>query len=150
MSGLNAYDDFDEVWTDIEKYVGSLQDILDESKLKKLFKEIGVVVAKAVKRYAPKRSEHPSLSDVKGGQYYHIIDDIKYSVKRNRFNKQWYVSIHGGKWSGYKWLWVNDGHFTTDGEWINGNHFADKAEAASASEVNKIVDSYLKDALEDK
>ena len=151
MGGFSINDDFDEAWKDIETYVGSLQDILDESKLKKLFKEIGAVVAKAVKRYAPKRSQNPSYSDVPSkGEYKHIVDDIGYSVKKSRSTKQWYVSVHGKKWTGYKWLWVNDGHMTTDGDWVEGNHFVDKAEAASASEVDKIIDGYLKDALGDK
>lgn len=150
MGGFSINDDFDEAWKDIETYVGSLQDILDESKLKKLFKEIGAAVAKAVKRYAPKRSQNPSYSDAGKGQYKHIIDDIGYSVKKSRSTKQWYVSIHGKKWTGYKWLWVNDGHLTTDGDWVEGCHFVDKAEAASSAEVDQIIDKFLKDALEDK
>lgn len=150
MGGLKISDDFDEAWADIEKYVGSLQEVMDESKIKKMLKEIGASVAKAVKRYAPKRSQNPSYSDDGKGQYKHIMDDIGYSVKKSRSTNQWYVSIHGKKWTGYKWLWVNDGHMTRDGEWVEGNHFVDKAEAASSAEVDKIIDGYLKEAIGDK
>lgn len=150
MGGFSINDDFQEQWKDIETYVGSLQDILDENKLKKMFKEIGAVVAKAVKRYAPRRSQNPSYSDAGKGQYKHIMDDIGYSVKKSRSTNQWYVSIHGKKWTGYKWLWVNDGHTTKEGTWVEGNHFVDKAEAASSTEVDKIIDGYLKEAIGDK
>lgn len=150
MSDFEAYDDFDEAWADVKAYVGSLQDkITDEGVLKKCLKEVGQQVSKLVKRYAPSKSQNPSYSDVKGGEYKHIIDDIKFSVKRNKLNKQWYVSVHGGKWTGYKWLWLNDGHLTTDGDWVEGNHFVDKAEAASIDVVNNIVDKYLQEALKD-
>ena len=91
-----------------------------------------------------------AYSDAGKGQYKHIMDDIGYSVKKSRSTNQWYVSIHGKKWTGYKWLWVNDGHTTKEGTWVEGNHFVDKAEAASSGEVDKIIDGYLKEAIGDK
>ena len=63
--------------------------------------------------------------------------------------RQYYVSVRGGKWTGYKWLWVNDGHFSQKGNWVKGTHFVDKAEAAADNGINEIVDEYLKEALED-
>ena len=151
MGGLNITDDFDEAWKDVQEFVGSIQDqITNEGAVKRCLREIGKEIQKIVKKFAPKRSKHPSYSDAGKDQYAHIIDDITFSVKKSRTTKQHYVSVHGRKWTGYKWLWVNDGHLTKDGEWVEGCHFVDKAEAASAEVVNTIVDKYIKDALEGK
>lgn len=151
MSGFKITDNFEESWAEIEAYVASLQDkIADEKDIKRFLRDIGKSIAKAVKRYAPRRSQNPSFSDFPKSEYKHIIDDIGYSVKKSKSTNQWYVSVHGKKWTGYKWLWVNDGHLTKDGDWMEGNHFVDKAEAASSQEVNDIIDKFMKDALKDK
>lgn len=148
MSDFKVVDDFQEQWSDIEKYVGSLQDkITDEKKLKECLREIGKYIARFVKQFAPPKTDHPSYSDAGKANYKHIVDDIKYSVRKNRFNKQYYVSVHGGKWTGYKWLWVNDGHLMTDGTPVAGCHFVDKAEKASADGVDDIVNKYIEEAF---
>lgn len=151
MGGINITDDFDEAWKDVEQFVGSIQDkIADEGAIKRCLKEIGQEIQKNVRRFAPRRSQKPSYSDAGKNQYAHIMDDITYNVKKSKASKQYYVSVHGKKWTGYKWLWVNDGHVMKDGTWVSGNHFVDKAEAASSDAVNTIVDKYIKDALEGK
>lgn len=148
MGSFEVVDDFQEQWTDIEKYVGSLQDkITDERKIKDCLKEIGKYIARFVKQYAPSRSSNPSYSDAGKGNYKHIVDDVKSSVRKNRFNRQYYVSVHGGKWTGYKWLWLNDGHMMKNGRWVPGTHFVDKAEKASADGVDDIVDKYIEEAF---
>lgn len=149
MGGFKIEDNFDECWTDIEQYVSEIQDkIGDEQSIKSCLREIGKYIQKAVKQYAPKRSTNPSYSDVSKSEYKHIMDDITYSVKKSRANGQHYVTIKGGKKTGYKWLWVNNGHVAKDGTNIPGNHFVDKAEKASEKGVQDIVDKYIKDALE--
>ena len=151
MGGINITDDFDEAWKDIEQFVGSIQDkITNEGAIKRCLKEIGKEIQQTVRRFAPKRSKNPSYSDAGKDQYRHIMDDITYTVRKSRTTRQYYVSVHGKKWTGYKWLWVNDGHMMKNGTWVSGNHFVDKAEAASSNAVNTIVDRYIKDALEGK
>jgi len=149
MSGFKIEDDFQEQWEDIQHYIGSIQDKLeDDNAVKACLREIGNCIKKAVKQYAPKRSQNPSYSDSGKGNYKHIVDDITYNVKKSRSSGQYYVSVHGGKWTGYKWLWVNDGHVATNGTKVPGNHFIDKAEKASEKNVQDIVDKYIKSALE--
>ena len=148
MGGIQFVDDFQRQWGDVEKYVGSLQDkIADEKKLKSCLKAIGNHIARFVEHYAPARSSNPSYSDAGEGNYKHIVDDVKVSIRRNKFNKQYYVSVHGGAWTGYKWLWVNNGHVTRNGTPVPGNHFVDKAEIASEDGINRIVDMYIEDVL---
>lgn len=148
MGSLEFVDDFEEQWSDIEAYVGSLQyKITDEKKLKSCLREIGKHIARFVKQYAPSRTQHPSYSDVGKGEYKHIVDDVKYSVKKSKLTKQLYVSVHGGKWTGYKWLWVNDGHVMRDGTWVPGTHFVDKAEKASDDGIDDIIDQYIEEAF---
>lgn len=149
MGGLSFDDDFEEQWLSVEKYIGSIQDKLeDETTIKSCLRDIGNVIKKYVKQYAPRPSEHPSYSDAGKGNYKHIVDDIKSSVKKSRANGQYYVTVHGGKWTGYKWLWVNSGHVDEQGNKIEGCHFVDKAEVASEKDIETIVDKYIKDAME--
>lgn len=151
MSGLAFEDNFDECWKDIEIYVGSMLDkITDEKTTKDCLKDIGKHIKENVKRYAPKRSEHPSYSDFKKSEYKHIVDDIKAVVRKSRTTGQYYVSVRGGKTTGYKWLWINNGHVATNGDFIQGTRFVDKAEEASQDGVNQIVDRYIKGALDNK
>lgn len=150
MSKLKFEDDFEESWKDVTAYVASLQDKLeDEQVVKKCLKQIGKHIQKCVKQYAPRPTKHPSYSDAGKENYKHIVDDISYTVRKSQMNGQYYVSVRGGKWTGYKWLWVNDGHFSQKGNWVKGTHFVDKAEAAADNGINEIVDEYLKEALED-
>ena len=150
MSKLKFEDDFDESWKQVTEYVSSLQDKLeDDKKVKECLRKVGQHIQKLVKQFAPRPSKHPSYSDAGKGNYKHIVDDIKYTVRKSRANGQYYVSVHGGKWTGYKWLWVNDGHLTQNGDWVEGTHFVDKAETASQDGISEIVDEYLKEALKD-
>jgi len=151
MSGFTINDNFEESWADIEKYVGSLQDRLeDEKTIKTCLKEVGNHIKQNVKRYAPKHSKNPSYSDLNKSEYKHILDDITYVIKKSKSAGQYYVSVKGGKATGYKWLWVNNGHVAKNGTFVQGTHFVDKAEQASADGINQIVDNYIKEAMEKK
>lgn len=148
MAGLKFEDDFEKNWDDIQKFVGELQNkVSDEKLIKRMLREIGKYIKEVVHKYAPARSANPSYSDAGMDNYKHIVDDITFSVKRSKSEDNHYVSIKGGKWTGYKWLWVNDGHVAQDGTFVPGCHFVDKAEKASTDGVNEIVEKYVKEAL---
>lgn len=149
MGGIKISENFDEVMVSIRQEVALIQKELEDDKaVRQCLKNIGKALQKHVKKFAPNHSLHPSYSDVYSkSMYKHIKDDVQYSVKKSRLSKQLYVSVHGGDWTGYKWLWVNDGHTTQKGEWIPGTHFVDKAVSASQDEISQIVDEYIKEAL---
>lgn len=151
MGGLTFSDNFEESWSDIERYVGSLQEKLeDEKTIKSCLKSVGEHIKQNVKRYAPKHSQNPSYSDFNKSEYKHILDDITFVVKKSKSAGQYYVSVKGGKTTGYKWLWVNNGHVAQNGTFVQGTHFVDKAEQSSADGINEIVDNYIKEAMEKK
>lgn len=149
MGGLNFEDNFGESLEDIGKYIGTLQDKIENEKaVKTMLKDIGVHIKKVVKNFAPKKSANPSYSDFNESEYKHVVDDITYKVKKSQATGKYYVSIKGGKKTGYKWLWINDGHVMKNGQFVRGNHFVDKAEEAAEEGVNQIIDSFIKEVLE--
>lgn len=137
-----------EEWKDIEHYVANLQNKMNDNELKKVLRKIGAQVKKKVKQYAPNKTQNPSYSDFGEGEYKHIKDDITYKVKKSS-SGQLYVSVKGGKTTGYKWHWVNEGHIAQNGHFIPGTHFVDKAEASASDDINDAVDKFMEDLFKD-
>lgn len=137
----------DDGWKQIESNVSALQNKMDDNSLKQILRKIGKILKDKVKSYAPNRSESPSYSDFPPGQYKHVVDDVKFEVKRSQSTGQIYVSVKGGKESGYKWLWLNDGHLTASGTMVPGTHFLDKAQRASEQEIDDAVNNFLEEIL---
>ena len=125
-------------WNDIVVDVSKLADVMEESQLRKALKEIGNCIMKYVKQYAPSPSDE---------SHTHIKNDIKMHVKKSKQSKELYVSVLGGRDTGYKWNFINKGFTDRKGKFHEGNHFVDRAERASESEVNDIIDKYIKSAL---
>lgn len=138
----------DEGWKEIEDFVGSLQNKMNDENLKKVLRKVGKAAKKKVQQYAPERSQDPSYSDFGKGRYKHIKEDINYVVKKTELGDM-YVTISGGKTTGYKWQWVNDGHIAQNGRYVPGTHFIDKAEAAMGDDINKAVNDFMEDLLKD-
>lgn len=138
----------DEGWRKIEDYVGNLQNKMNDENLRKVLRKIGTVTKKKVQQYAPEHSTAPSYADFSEGEYKHIKDDIKFVVKKSSTGEL-YVSVRGGKTTGYKWLWVNDGHIAQDGSYVPGTHFVDKAEATAEDDINRTIDAFMEDILKD-
>lgn len=92
----------------------------------------------------------------------HMADDVLSSVKKDaRGNK--YVSVRGGKDTGYKWHIVNDGHlfnqFSKDAHaklkkknpgFVPGKKFIEKSMASCQPKINTIVNEYVKGIAEDE
>lgn len=107
-----------------------------EKHHKEVLKKIGEAVKKNVVAVSNAvRSDEDQI---------HIADDVTIKVSRTK-NKQPYVSVKGGRLTGYKWIFVNDGHYAANGKFVPGNHFVDIAAQASEHEVDTIVDAYMKE-----
>lgn len=72
--------------------------------------------------------------------YGHIADDVTYVIRKSKADRNLYVSISGGKNTGWKWHFVNNGHVATNGRYVAGSRFADIATVKSEAEISKIVD----------
>lgn len=130
-------------WLDIGTEIERLHSIADEKEQKKVLREVGTCIKKYVKQYAPDKTNKPS----NGKEYKHIKDDVTFQVKKSKDNDNLYVSVKGGKTTGYKWVFLNNGFTDRGGHFHNGTQFVDKAETASEQEVSKIIDDYIKEVL---
>lgn len=128
-------------WEDIQKEVGQIQRMFNDNDIKEILRKIGTAIKKHVKEYAPKSEESRKMGEK------HIKDDITFKIKKNR-NGELYVSVRGGRDTGYKWNWVNGGHIAQNGKFIPGSHFVDKAQISAESDINSILDNYLKKVVE--
>lgn len=80
--------------------------------------------------------------------YVHIKDDVLYVVKKNKLGN-YYVSIKGGKYTGYKWLPLNDGHIARDGKtFVPGLRFMERALQASERDIETIIHDAMKKVVE--
>ncbi|MCM1467497.1 MAG: hypothetical protein NC086_05065, partial [Alistipes sp.] len=73
----------------------------------------------------------------------HIADDVTRKVKRSKKSKAKYVTVSGDEKTWRKWHLANDGHVAKNGKFVPGNHFADKAEIASESSIDRIVEKVM-------
>lgn len=124
----------------ISKEIALLRNATDDKQLRQVLNEIGKYVKGVVRKYAPKASDKRQT---------HIIDDITYKVGKTKTSKELYVSIKGGKDTGWRWVFVNNGFTDRGGNFHEGNHFVDKAEADSEKGVEEIINRYLKDILKE-
>ena len=111
-----------------------------EKTHKKVLRKIGAAVKKQVETEAAKHR-----SDV---DHVHVDQDVTFSIGQTKDTKQPYVSVKGGKMTGYKWAMLNDGFLMRNGKKHDGNQFVDIAEARAAQEVAQIVDAYIREVSE--
>lgn len=119
-----------------------------------LLRKIGAIVKKWVKYYLHKSDIESRAKEIKPSNqdgsrpYLHVKDDITYSVRKNK-DGQVYVSIRGGKLTGYKWKFINDGHVARDGgTWVQGNNFMEKALQKASGEIESVIHDMVKKVVE--
>lgn len=76
----------------------------------------------------------------------HMRDDVVIKIGTNKIGNQ-YVSVKGGKDTGYKWAWVNDGHLAKDNTTVAGTHFVDLAERKSDPEISSTLDKFVREVI---
>lgn len=138
----------DEIHAINESLLNMPKEILDQENV--VLRKVGNVIKKNVIRCLPEsdvetRAKEIPPSNIDGSRpYIHMKDDVKSKVKKDK-NGNHYVSIHGGKLTGFKWHMLDQGHIARDGStFVPGNNFIGRAMAASEGDVNKIIDDMLK------
>lgn len=121
----------------INKEIRSLTDIVGEAHEDKILKSCGESVKRAVIQNMPERSE---------SSHVHMRDDVKVKVRSSKDAGK-YVSIGGGKETGYKWHFISDGYTDRAGKWHSGNAFMDKALKQSESEIGDILNEAISGGL---
>ena len=141
--------DYEDGIASINKSIQGLPETLQE-KEKVVLKKIGNSIKKNVIRYIrvsdiEQRAKNVQPSNYDGSKpYVHMRNDVKSSVRN------YYVSVRGGKMTGFKWGPVSDGHIARDGTtFVQGDHFMQRAVSASAGDVDRMIDAMIKEIVDD-
>lgn len=78
--------------------------------------------------------------------YKHMKSDVKYSVSKDK-SGEIYAKIQGGKYTGYKWHFLNDGTVKNGRIHTRATHFIDNGLEDSKTEIDQIIDQLLKGVL---
>ena len=124
-----------------------------ESEEKKFLSKTGSAIKSNVVRYLH-RSGIESRLDIDpknydgSRPYVHIKDDVRFTVKRNKQGNL-YVSVKGGKYTGYKWGFLNDGHIARDGKtFVPGTKFMERALQVSQGDISTALHDIMKKVVE--
>lgn len=125
-----------------------------QSQEKIIFRKIGAITKKWVKYFLHKsdvetRAKMIAPSNYDGSKpYVHIISDITYSVRKDAYGNL-YVSVRGGKKTGFKWHFLNDGAFARDGKtWIPGTNFMEKALKKAEGEISSALNEMARKVMD--
>ncbi|WP_143318923.1 hypothetical protein [Clostridium sp. HBUAS56010] len=141
--------DYKESIFEIDQLINNLPKELDAEE-KVVLKKIGTIVKKWVIYFLHRsdieqRAKEKAASNYDGSRpYIHAKDEVLSSVRKSK-NGDLYVSIRGGKKTGYKWNLISNGHVARDGRtWVPGNHFIEKALAKAQTEIDNAINEMLR------
>lgn len=144
--------DFKEQISSIDEMIRSLPKSM-ESEEKKFLSRTGSAIKGNVVRYLH-RSGIESRLDIDpknydgSRPYVHIKDDVRFTVRRNK-QGDLYVSVKGGKYTGYKWGFLNDGHIARDGKtFVPGTKFMERALQVSQGDISNALHDIMKKVVE--
>lgn len=124
-----------------------------QAEERKVLSKTGSAIKKNVIRYLH-RSGIESRLDIEpknydgSRPYVHVKDDVSFTVKKNKQGNL-YVSVRGGKYTGYKWQQLNDGHIARDGRtFVPGLKFIERAVQASESDIESALHEMMKKVVQ--
>jgi HK97 gp10 family phage protein len=127
--------------------VAEVQDVLKrmpkalEKEKKTFLKKVGDVIKGIAERNIKR-------SNIINGSYKHMADDVKSTIRTDK-SGELFVSVGGGKETGYKWRFLNDGTMDEKGrQHTKATHFMEKTISESESEIEKLVDELLTKVVE--
>ena len=151
---MNIKIDYEDGIASINKSIQGLPETLQE-KEKVVLKKIGNSIKKNVIKYMrvsdiEQRAKNVQPSNYDGSKpYVNMKNDVKRSVRKDK-SGNYYVSVRGGKMTGFKWGPVSDGHIARDGTtFVQGDHFMQRAVSASAGDVDRMIDAMIKEIVDD-
>ncbi|WP_242996454.1 hypothetical protein [Lacrimispora amygdalina] len=124
-----------------------------QTEEKKFLRKTGAAIKNNVVRYLRRSGIESRLEEdpknYDGSRpYVHIKDDVKFTVKKNKQGDN-YVSIKGGKYTGYKWGFLNDGHIARDGRtFIQGTKFMERSLQASQGDIDTALNDIMKKVVQ--
>ncbi len=124
-----------------------------QSEEKKALRKTGAIIKKNVIKHLHSSGIEARLKSEPRNYdgstpYVHIKDDVSYTVRKNKQGDH-YVSVKGGKFTGYKWGPLNDGHIARDGKtFVPGTKFMERALQASEGEVESVIHEMLRKVVD--
>ena len=109
---------------------------LPEKEQKSFLKKCGEIIKKCVRR---SMERNKMRSKINRADYVHMMDDIKVQIKKSKIGNL-FVRVGGGKATGYKWRFLNDGAIDQRGNILNdANHFMEQAINEASKEIEEEV-----------
>lgn len=148
-----------KVTVEYERAVSEINDKIDfmveTYNLRKSYAllKAGKAIVTKVKKILPRskiedrfRNMSPHYQYNKSQGYIHMADDVKAKVRASK-KGDLYVSVGGGKYTGYKWLWIDEGWTMRDGKFHPGIHFIDRAVSESETDIESAIDSLIEEII---
>lgn len=150
---MNVELKYEEVIADINDRLKGMQNIAEKEERTAL-RKIGNVIKRNVIKFtddshveARARKISPSNYD-RSKPYVHMRKDVSVKVAKDKLGRN-YVSVRGGKYTGYKWHLINDGHLARDGAtFVPGTNFMGRASSASEGEIEQMIDAMIEKVVE--
>lgn len=136
---------------DISSLIGRIPKEI-EVKEKQTLKEMAIVVRKKVENNLGYSDVEEKAKKIKPKNYdgtrpyVHMKKDVKYSVNKSK-SGELYAKIQGGKYTGYKWRFLNDGTVKNGKRHTKATHFMDKSLEEASNEIDDIIDNLIKDVI---
>lgn len=150
---MNVNIDYNESITSIDEMLGNLPKEFQKNEQAVLRKTGSIIKQNVMKQLHDSNIEAksklipPSNYD-KSRPYVHLKDDVKAVVKKDKMGNS-YVSVRGGKYTGYKWGPLSDGHIARDGTtFVEGTNFIGRSIQTSEGEIENLINDMLKKAVE--
>ena len=132
----------------LKQEVLTLTTLVDED-MEQAFFDIGAILKLQVENALPRSDKEVDVRKSTRKKHVHMKDDVKYWVGKSKRTGNKYVSVFGGKDTGYKWGWVNDGFIHAKSEYhFPGIHFLEKALSRAEGMIESTIDDYLEDAVQ--
>lgn len=121
---------------DVDSMLNAMKNVCEKEQ-KSFLRNLGEIVTKSVKKNMVWRS------GINKSDYVHMQDGIETVVKKDKYGKM-YVRIQGGKGTGHKWRFLNDGAIDNKGNvLVEATHFVEKSITDSQSEVDAEADKLI-------
>ena len=138
--------EYEKTMDDIEAMLKKIPESLQDGE-RKLLRDMGKSVKKNVESNLSYSDVEEKAKKIKPSNYdgsipyVHMKDEVESSVRKTK-DGDLYVVVRGGKMTGYKWHFLNDGTVN-----MAGTNFIEKAMIDSETEINRLIDEMIQKAL---
>lgn len=144
--------DFEDGIRSINHILDRMPDVMEE-QAKTVLEKSGTEIKKQVLRVMAESDIEQRAKDIAPSNhdgskpYVHMKDEVRKTVKKTESGIP-YVSVKGGKMTGYKWHMVSDGHIARDKRtFVPGNNFMGKALSAAEKQIDQLIDSMIEEVI---